>query len=299
MLYLMNWRWLMNLLKILLGCTTLVLSLALVACNKGSHSVDNKARYQKIDPNRTCVPEQEILAGNLVGGQVVKQNDADSKMVVMLNSNRSVCTATPITKRVLLTAAHCIVGSKLNTSVIFHSSLTCESGFDKTQHAKGISKAIIHEKYKNDLDAEKLVADIALVVLEEDIPEGYEVFKIADPRKIERGNEDLFLYGFGVTKSNAKDSGILRKLKLEASLYDIIFSEDRVKLRQIEKGICKGDSGGPSFVKVENELQILGINSYVYGPEDNVCTQEGSQTLADSYRNWIDEKLAEIEKTSF
>ena len=280
-------------LKILLVCITVVLS----ACNKSSRSVENNIPNHKINPNRTCVPEGEILAGNIIGGKIVKQSDEDSNLVVMLLSNKHICTATPIHKRVLLTAAHCIVGNKSNTSVTFHTSHSCESGFNKNQHIQGISSTIVHERFNNDPSADKMVADIALVVLEEDIPEGYEIFKIADPSMIRETERDLYLYGYGITSSNSKDSGMLRKIKLEPPLYKILYSKDKIFMDQgHSKGICKGDSGGPSFVKIEDELQILGVNSYVAGVKDNICANEGYQTLADSYRNWIHDKILEIEE---
>lgn len=284
----------MNTLKIILVSTSFVL----FSCQKHSNPAQIP-HTNKINPSATCVPESDLLSGNIMGGKIVKQSDEDSKMAVMLNSNNHICTAMPIAKRVLLTAAHCIVGSKLNTAVVFHSSVSCESGFNKNEHLKKVSETIVHEKFNDDPSPDKMIADIALVVLEEDIPEGYEIFKIANPKEIEETESDIYLYGYGVSSSNSKDAGVLRKLKLENSLYKITQGEDKIKLSQTStRGICKGDSGGASYVKIKNEMQILGINSYVEGPTSDICSDKGVQTLVDSYRNWVNDKISEIEKNT-
>lgn len=282
--------------KIILFCSFFLLA----ACNSGSSASEKRPLIKKMDANRTCIPESELLAINILGGQLVQPEDSDSKTVMMLVSrDQSVshmCTAVAIGKKVLLTAAHCIVGNKMNTYVSFYPSQSCESGYNKNLYNKGVSETIINESYDSNSKPENMVGDIALVILEEEIPVGYEIFKIAIPEEVDESS-DLYFYGYGITDSQASGSRILRKTQLNHSLYKFL-DDKKIEVDQTGgKGICQGDSGGPGFVKTKaGEMQILGINSYVYGPEDNICAKNSYQTWAHFYRKWINDKLAEREK---
>lgn len=285
----------MSLLKILLFSSALFLT----ACNSGSSSSQRDPLIKKTDSKRTCVPESELLATGIVGGQIVEQNDGDSKMVMMIVSNGQMCTAVAIGKRVILTAAHCIAGNKTNTFVSFYSSVSCESGFNKNLYTQGISETFVHSDYDPASTPENMTGDIALVVLENDIPDGYTVYKIVDPEKIHQAS-DMYLYGYGKTGSNAGGAGMLRKTILSSSSFDIDLNTRKIKVNQAGgNGICQGDSGGPSFVNnIDGEKQILGVNSYVMGPEADICSKLSYQTLVNSYREWIVEKMASLTKPS-
>ena len=74
----------MSLLKILLFSSAVLLS----ACNSGSSSGQRDPLIKKTDSKRTCVPESELLAGGIIGGQIVEQNDGDSKMIGSLQERR-------------------------------------------------------------------------------------------------------------------------------------------------------------------------------------------------------------------
>ena len=288
----------MSSLKISLLC----LGFVFTACNSSSRSAEKNPIIKKTDTsNRTCIPESELLATDIIGGQVVQQSDTDSKVVVMLVSGSQpdahMCTSVVIGKKVILTAAHCIVGTKMNTYVSFHSSISCESGYNKNIHIKGVKETIVNEEYDPASKPEDMIGDIALVILEEEIPEGYQIFNIADPDQLDSSDE-MYLYGYGITGSNLKDAGLLRKTILSRTQYEVMAESKKIKIDQSAgTGICKGDSGGPSFIKnTKGEMQIIGINSYVVGPDADICSKNSFQTLAHSYKAWIDSKLSAINK---
>lgn len=286
----------MSPLKIILLCSALIIS----ACNPGSRSAEKNPLAKTNNSKRTCIPESELLAANIVGGQLVEQADLDSKYVMMLVSNGYMCTATAIGKKVLLTAAHCIAGNKMNTYVSFYPSVSCESGYNKNLYVQGVAETIVHEDYDSNVAPEEMTGDIALVILENEISEGYMIHKIAEPEKIDP-NSSMFLYGYGKTGSNAGGAGMLRKTVLDRNLYDydINSADKKIKIDQTGGlGICPGDSGGPAFVKnAKGEMQIFGVNSYVSGPsKEQICSGFGYQTLVPSYKTWIDIKLSAREK---
>lgn len=281
--------------KLLIFCTLFIFT----ACNSKSRTSGGPdAKIRKVDPNRACVPEDELLAGNIIGGQLVQQNDVDSKLVVMIFSGGILCTGAAIGKNVILTAAHCIYGTKETTAVAFYTSRSCESGFDKFKHSQQVERIFVNEEYDANAPVDKMKGDIALIVLKNEIPEGYAIHKIADPDKVNLQSE-LLLYGYGRISGEAESragSGMLRKTSLPMSKVKILKSDRKVEVDQSNgSGICQGDSGGPSFAEVTvaegTEKQILGINSYVSGPKENICSDRSFETLAFAYKDWIHSML--------
>lgn len=288
-----------------------IIYLGLSACNQGSNTAEKKPDIRKADLlNRTCVPESELLAAGIVGGQIVQQTDKDAKSAVMIASNGHLCTGVVIGKKTILTAAHCLTGNETDTYVSFYSSISCESGFNKHQHVKKIAKLIINEEYNPELTADKMVGDIALIILKEDVPDGYQIYKIADPDRLDF-HSNMFLYGYGRTGSNTGGVLVLRKVIVNHSAYSLDIPNKKVRLNQAGgSGICSGDSGGPAFVLGQGsgqsrrdnanedadkyEMQILGINSYVVGPKEDICSNDSYQTLVHSYREWINSKIEVI-----
>lgn len=265
--------------------------LGICSCNSKKTSSDRSPRANQNSVKRTCIPESELLAANIVGGQVVQQTDYDAKLVLMVISDGQLCTAAPIAKNMILTAAHCISKNRTNTFAAFYSSLSCESGFNRNNNALAVKEVFIHEAFNSQASPDQMEGDLAILKLESNIPEGYPVYNLADPAQMPSDSE-LFIYGYGKTGSQASGSGILRKISMNSDDYKVMLSQKKVRLSQFNgAGICQGDSGGPSLVKIGQELQILGVSSYVVGDAHDVCSKEAFQTLAYSYLEWIKSKL--------
>lgn len=275
----------------------LLLSLVLMvvsACNSSSSVEGQQSPAQKADPSRLCVPESELLAGNIIGGELVPQTAADSKLVFMLLSGGLLCTATAISKNIVLTAAHCIASGAEATFVSFYTSVSCESGYNKKKYVQKVSQIFVHEAYNPNAQPDVMTGDIALVVLEKDIPEGYAIHKIANPDNLAE-TSNMLLYGYGRTSSDSTPSGagFLRKALMGRNEFNVRYADKKIEVNQSAgRGICQGDSGGPSFVDIGKEKQVLGINSYVVGPsEAKVCDGFSYQTLAFAYIDWIKSKI--------
>lgn len=273
-----------------------VFSLTLFACGQNQPASNSSPRANEKGTPGVCVPEKVLMAPNIVGGNIVNKGDADDKTVVLLiNSEKgSICTAAPIAKDVLLTAAHCVGENPAELAAAFYPSYSCESGFNISRHAIKVAKIARHTGYDMTKKVEDRTDDVALVFLRSNIPEGYPVYKIADPQQVNEANQ-MFLYGYGVVGEKAGGAGFLRKATIDNGNFRIELADKRVFVDQRSKvGFCMGDSGGPGFVKIKDpnqndELQILGINSYVKkeNPVD-ICNESGYQTLVNSYKEWID-----------
>jgi secreted trypsin-like serine protease len=269
----------------------ILLLLFFSSCTNQSSS---KAPVGPVSPEG-CFPETELNQPGIVGGDRVYQTDADAKRVVLLFVDGAICTASPIAEDVLITAAHCVMGSAKKSFVAFYSSISCESGFNvkNSSQTSGVREFIYNESYDDRVSPSAMVGDIALVFLNKKIPDGYPIYKIANPFDVDQ-HKPIQFFGYGNIGLKKGGRGILRKTSVSGANFEIDRVERKVKIDQSGgHGICSGDSGGPGLVEIDNELEILGINSYVT-PDGNVdaCRGKASLVLADSYRDWIEKKLA-------
>lgn len=255
-------------------------------CQDSRNSTDPKARDLK-KPYAVCASESELMATGIVNGNIVNKDDVDSNAVVLLLSANSLCTAAPIAPDILLTAAHCVSDDPKEIVAAFYPSMSCESGFNITKHSIRVARIAKHTGYDVSQPIESRSHDVAIIFLKQSIPKNYPVYKIANPHEID-GSQSMYLYGFGIIGEKKGGRGFLRKAIVEPNRYAINLAESHVRVDQKDStGFCMGDSGGPAFVKINNEMQILGVNSYVRGREGEICNGYGYQTLAHSYLSWI------------
>jgi len=281
----------MNFKKAALG---LLATAVLASCNNSSSSASTPAPDVQ---TKGCIKESDLMKAGIVGGEKVSNYDVDSKKVVLLfaeddEENMSICTSTPIAPNVLLTAAHCL--SKKHF-VVFNSSISCESGFNSEKHIGQVRFAFKHESWDEDADTESNSAnDVAIVILEENIPSSYRVSKIARPSDVDFESGSVRFIGYGVTDYKAGGSGILRKTEITIDKAKVDSGRNLVRIDQSGgQGVCSGDSGGPSLVKVNGEERILGVNSVVGGSsKEKMCRQMAIQSLAAGHISWIETKLS-------
>ena len=267
---------------------------SLLALNSCSPTSSDTSAKVSVDENATCVPESKLMAKGIIGGKRINPTDKDSTTVAMVLSRKKkdagICTGTLIGPKLLLTAAHCIKASADETLIVFYSAISCESGFDSTKNSQRVSKVIVHKDYVPSEKTKEGINDIALIILQDPAPVNYPIYKIADPAKLK--DSRLYFYGYGVTGSNEGGAGILRKTSFSRNDFSVEKENNKIRVQQDNgTGICSGDSGGPGFVNIDGEAQILGVNSFVKGPEDDFCNGTSTLALAYSYKEWIQDAM--------
>ncbi len=282
---------------ILVNC---VLLLTVAACAPSNNSSDDtKAHEQK---KITCIPESELLTTGIVGGSRIATGDRDDKNVMMLYSGGGLCTAAALTPRILITAAHCVKGDAAGSWAAFHTALSCESGFDSRYNTIGVKEFIVHpdyKKYDEFENSEYSVNDIAIVILTEAMPLGYPTYSIAESADVAL-TSSLYFWGYGDVGYKKHGAGILRKTNFDRADFEISSLRKKVILDQSHgHGICQGDSGGPAIIKVDGQMKILGINSYVEaaGEGEDLCANKAYLTLANSFLPWIKQTLKDRGET--
>lgn len=198
---------------------------------------------------------QEVVGGTNVEFKDQLTNMALSLRVGYQNKGESTftvyqCTATALSKNIVLTAAHCIGATADYTQIELRDS----AGQITAIKAKA---AYVHAGYEKDKED-----DLALIELATDLPAT--VQKLAMPilsKPIIPTQIKAAGYGrkTGV-QGQPGELNVLRTADLNVRDFALdkkIFSVDQEQ----GKGICQGDSGGPAMVKQNGKIYIVGVVS--------------------------------------
>jgi secreted trypsin-like serine protease len=173
---------------------------------------------------------------------------SDPAVVALVHDDRAFCTGTLISRRVVVTAAHC-VPPNLDTPVdeieVFFGERVDQPGA-----RVGVATALAHAGWS----ADSVPNDIGLVALVEDAP--------AAPARMggaldAHDGDQVRLVGFGRSVAEAHDSGVKREGT--ALVEDV--DQHTIYLEASPSLTCNGDSGGPLFVAEGIGPVLAGIHS--------------------------------------
>ncbi len=219
-----------------------------------------------------------------------------SHTVALLNTQNanfhSRCTGTLIKSNVILTAAHCIPDQVEDLWVV-----TSVYEFSIAQRHPVI-RVIKHDLYKSfHLPREGMPNyDLALVEFSGELPATYRPTSWVTSWQNQQQRFSLPVAGYGETKAQKGDAGELRIGKIIVFDYDVqkhYFRADQLS----GEGICKGDSGGPVFLKIDQNFYIVGVVSGIENKTANggIPNQqcEGISYFNSTlfYQNWIETSL--------
>lgn len=235
-------------------------------------------------------PGDEKLAGNIVGGaestsDFQKENGIVG-LVIRSDDGDAICTGTLISKRLVLTAAHCL-GTEVKMIVVVFSKEFNES--DEKTIRYGI-KNIQHENFGLPEDFSASFNDIGLVLLDDEAPSDFKIAQLPSlARNTLNPGDKLIEAGFGVTDSTRQfktsSTGVLRQVA-NVEIQKISADSKEILLNENGFGSCIGDSGGPAFLQLSNgKLLLVGVNSR--GVESFTCVGTGVYTNVSQYLEWI------------
>lgn len=203
------------------------------------------------------------------GGEAVQASDPVAKSTVMLETDSQYCSATIISESSLLTAAHCIGANEAWVSIHF-------TGLEGSQ-SRQASRFFRHEGYQDKNDTTQ--NDIAIIFFTGGLPNGFTPVSILPVDKELVIGDELQVAGYGA----GGPLGTLAKVKLNVS--EFLDTKSLIKFNQTTKhGICHGDSGGPAFKLINNQLFLAGVASYA---NEIDCSGYSVYTRVHNYIDWI------------
>jgi MYXO-CTERM domain-containing protein len=179
----------------------------------------------------------------------------------------SECTGSLVSPRVVLIAAHCLIGNPTFV-VFFGASLSVPSQGQVLQTVQSVGHPLF--------DPQTYLHDLALVALATPAPAN------ATPWPLSRTafddtfvNRPIRLVGYGLTARNAPPVGA----KNQGNTNLASFTEHTFMFMPTPSQTCIGDSGGPAFMTINGTEYQIGVTS----KGDDQCQMWGRDTRVDPY----------------
>ncbi|MFM6928032.1 MAG: S1 family peptidase [Bdellovibrio sp.] len=223
------------------------------------------------------------------GGATVKSADPIyvSAVGIYNKETGSTCSGVLLSSRLVLTAAHCLTEDRGNIRLFFGENVS-------SSPTRRVADGVRHPEYRDDSTGTHR-HDLAIIKIRGSAPEGFVPAKFLENIEALENLAPTWVAGYG-TKDAKLDIGmrILRKTLLP--IRDVHFSESEVSLIQTpDYGVCVGDSGGPSYIFVGDQVYVWGIAHKVYAYGGNVCMFGSAYTRVDYYRDWIERTSKTLE----
>jgi hypothetical protein len=254
---------------------TVLVCVTLCCCAPGE--IVDPARHQAI------VSGARSEAGFLPGiGALVVDTSGEQRVF---------CTATLISKRTLVTAAHCFANIPQGSTVGFFAGLSLDSA-----NASGQVLAVkLHEKHPEFAGGTPPVwfdsgyNDIAVAKLAQPAP--VEPVRIARPgvevTELVKVGADAVVVGYGQTEPLSKSSS---GTKHQGSVTIGEVATDEIYLEGGGPQKCHGDSGGPTLGDLDpgpgRDWRLIGVASRA----GESCTGGSIETRVDAHLSWIHEQ---------
>jgi secreted trypsin-like serine protease len=226
-----------------------------------------------------CAPALAVVGG----ATVVRETGAGRHIVMIVSTRGNFCTGTLLARDLVLTAGHCVAPPA--TYRVLTPGMTPPG-----QAVRSIS---VHPRYSaSDYAAGRVTADVALIKLNEPLPNEFVPAALAATRPVKPGDR-FVIAGYGFAQRNSDTgAGIQRAAALIATgrpgNLQIRLVDPGTRDQRAGLGACTGDSGGPAFVENAGAFAVIGVISWSTGPANSEgCGGLTGITPLSLHRAWI------------
>uniref|UniRef100_A0AB38ZE65 Venom S1 protease 6 n=1 Tax=Ectomocoris sp. TaxID=3104572 RepID=A0AB38ZE65_9HEMI len=230
----------------------------------------------------------------IVGGREATVNEYPFIALIMEKKTRfPFCGGSIITKRHVLTAAHCTFPNKdVELSVVLgeHDVTTWKE--TSATEVIDVKQMFNHPQYNQD----NVQNDIAIVELVKDIVFNNLIGPVCMPKKpIDLVDTYLRVMGWGLTKDGGQASSILRKVDVKIinpKVCEVIYGTvpTQICAYNNQKDSCQGDSGGP-LVIINEDTNMFVQEAVVSFGRECASTDPGVNTKLSAYMDWVKQQV--------
>jgi secreted trypsin-like serine protease len=243
----------------------------------------------EVKKNQNFNNKINVEGGAVVGGKNTNSKNPLAKTIVAIVSKQengeALCTGSIIDSHVILTAAHCVEHESREIKIIFGVDIHKT----KEEFIRIADKIIIQPNWNQHLSSGE--GDLALIHFKGDLPIGFSEVKLAEESLILKRGQKVIMAGFGVTEGEDQ-IGAGRLREMTTKILDRR-SETEIITDGRKKSVCFGDSGGPAFIKIDNELLQWGVASSV---ANQACDETSLHTEIMKYRSWISSAVKKLQR---
>lgn len=240
-------------------------------------------------------PERRSAFAKIVNGKDTRENEF-GWAATLARRGQFYCGGTLITKKHVLTAAHCVenFSPKDLTVTIGEHDRKVDTGRKSVHHVTQIHR---HQDFR----LSTFDNDIAIIELREPVPINSPWVRVAClPKSADTSYEGIkgTVIGWGRLGERKKSSNILQKVDVpiisNADCKDMGYAPEKITGNMIcagykegQQDACQGDSGGPMHRHIDSSgtMEVIGIVSWGKG-----CAREnypGVYTRVANYLDWI------------
>gem|GEM_PF-1475104 len=248
---------------------------------------------------RALALDPDGALARIVGGAPVRSRNFPSCVFLAGPGRQWLCTGVLVAPQVILTAAHC--GDGLLEAMLGGSAVAEEGGTDGTVVA--LRNVVIHPEYGGTRGPDAHRHDIAVAILDQ--PATLTPVALALDDELAAITTGL-LVGYGYNDEAASVGlGVLRWVEVEVGPIKTRAEQDHASFatqhgytvdtefvagrKGLGRDTCRGDSGGPLYVRVGAGHQLAGLTSRATLGHGRPCGDGGIYVRPLKYISWIEQ----------